>query len=134
MVNIRAIANRATSGINPNVNAQIQICNGYTTGAGLRRTPTYGTAFSAIIQVQALGKRDVEHLDSLNITNAERSCYSNIQLTAVDRKTQSGGDLVTYTDPVAQTSDTWLVVAVFEGFSTAGWSRVALAKQLDGAI
>lgn len=134
MVNLRTIANRATSGVNPNVSASVQICNGYSTGGGLRRTATYAAPITVIVQVQALSKKDVEHLDSLNITNAERSCYSNIQLTAVDRKTQSGGDLVTYMDPVARTMDTWLVVAVLEGWSTAGWSRVALAKQLDGAV
>jgi hypothetical protein len=133
MVNLRIAANMLTRTINPNVSATVRICTGYQDAPGARRTPTYADPVPVTIQIQALTRRDVEHLSSLNISNAVWSCYSNLQLTPVDRKTQTGGDLVKFADPVSGSLDTWLVVALLEGWSTAGWCRVALVKQLDAA-
>lgn len=126
-MNLRQIANRATSGINPNVAASVQICTGYTTGSGLRRDPSYAPPAPLTIQMQALSKKEVEHLDAMGISNAVRAAYANLQLTAADRKMQSGGDLVT------AMGDVYLVTAVLEGWTTAGWCKVALTKQTDAA-
>lgn len=131
MVNLRAAANRATSAINPNVEALVQICIGYTTAANGRQAPSYDAAIPVTIQIQALSKKDVEHLDSLNISGAERAVYANMQLTAVDRVKQSGGDLITFTDPGDSVAHVWLVTALLEGWSTASWSRAAITRQKD---
>lgn len=131
MVNVRAVANRACSGVNPNVLASVRICTGYTLGAGYKSTASYADPVDRVVQVQALSKADVKHLDSLDISNAKVACYANMQLTPADRKKQSGGDLVTFTDPSDGSRNVWLVVAVLEGWTTVGWSRVALCKQID---
>jgi hypothetical protein len=130
-MNVRDRANRLTQRINPNLTASLRVCIGYTTGTGLKRVPNYAPAVPCVVQIQALTKGDVRHLDGLNITNAERACFANVQLTPVDRKSQSGGDLLTFTDPVTNRADVWLVTAILESWSTAGWCKVALTKQLD---
>lgn len=131
MINVRAIANRATSGINPNISATVLLCNGTTQLPGYKRAPNYSELPGIIIQVQALGVKDVDHLNSMNISAADYSCYAPMQLTAVDRKTQNGGDMVKFTDPATGSTDTYLVTAIFEGWRGAGWCRVALTKQID---
>ena len=131
MVNLRLAANMLTQRVNPNVSATVRICTGYQDAPGARRTATYADPVPVTIQIQALSRRDVEHLSSLNISNAKWSCYSNLQLNPADRKTQTGGDLVKFVDPVSGSLDTWMVVEMLEGWSTAGWCRVALVKQLD---
>jgi hypothetical protein len=131
VVNLRAIANRMTSGINPNITASLRKGIGYTVGHGFKGAAEYAAPADIVVQIQALTKRDVEHLDSLNISDCEIACYSNAQLTCVDRKDQSGGDLLRFTNPATGTTDIWLATAVLEAWPTAGWSRIALTKQLD---
>lgn len=128
-INLRALANLATSAVNSNVSATVRVCTGWTDAPGARREPAYAEPAPVTIQLQALSRKDIEHLDSLNISNAVWSCFANMQLTPTDRKRQSGGDLLQFTDPATGTLDTWLVVAMLEGWP--GWSRVALCKQLD---
>lgn len=124
MVNLRNIANRATRSINPNITAIARICTGYTTAANGKQAPTYAPDTTITIQAQALTKHEIEHLDSLNISNADRAVYANMQLTGVDRTTQSGGDLLVFEGA------TWLVIAVLEGWPTSSWSKVAVRRQL----
>ncbi len=123
-MNLRTIANRATRGINPNIAATVQVSLPYTTAANGRQQPVYAPPAPVTLQAQALSKREVEHLDSMNMSNATRAVYADIQLTGVDRTTRSGGDLLTFEGA------TWLVIAVLEAWTTAGWCKVALARQL----
>lgn len=123
MVNLRAIANRATSGINPNTAATVRVYTGSTTDRAGHRVPVYASPAPLTIQTQSLGKREIEHLDSLNLAPAERAVYANLQLTSVDRVKQSGGDLLQFEGAV------WLVTAILEGWTTAGWCKVAVTRQ-----
>lgn len=129
-MNLRAIANGLTQAINPNVTASWQRCNGYARDASYAIGPTYDPAADILVQPQALSKREVEHLDSLNLSNATRAVYANVQLTGVDRNDQSGGDLLTYADPASGKVETWLVIAVLEAWSSSGWTKAAVAKQV----
>lgn len=132
MVNVRAIANRATSAINPNILASVRRCTGYLTTVGFHREPSYADPVDVVVQIQALTAKDLQHLDAMDIQGVECAAYSNVQLAAVDRKDQTGGDLVTFTNPATGTSDTWLVTAILENWATASWGRVGLTKQIDG--
>ena len=123
-MNLRNIANRATTAINPNVSATVRISTGYTTGPSGKQVPSYADPVPATIQQQALTKKEIEHLDSMNLSNAQVALYANLQLTGVDRTKGSGGDLVTIG------SDTFLVTAVLEGWTTAGWCKVAATRQM----
>lgn len=129
MVNLRAAANAATSTINPNLAAVARICTGYAPGnhaSGYKQVPAYAADAPVAVQVQALTKKEIEHLDALNISTAERAVYASLQLTGVDRTTKTGGDLLLFEGA------TWLVLAVLEGWTTAGWCKVAVQRQMDG--
>lgn len=129
MVNLRRIANVATSRINPNISVGYRRYAGITVGADGTPTPQYAAQTTVIAQVQSLGKKEVDHLSSLRISNCERMVYVNFQLQATDRVEQTGGDLLTFEGRV------WQVEAILEGWTTAdapnGWSRAAVSKQMD---
>lgn len=125
MVNVRALANRMTRQVNPNISIGLRRYTGWTVNPDRTTTPGYAPATTIIGQVQALGKKDIDHLSALNISDCERMVYVNFQLQATDRREQTGGDLLTFE------GRTWLVMAIMEGWTTAGWCRAAVAKQMD---
>ena len=126
MVNLRAIANRLTSTINPNLTVQYRRYAGYTTAPGGKTTPRYDPAASLVAQVQALTRKEVEHLDAMNISNCDRSAYVNGQIQAYDRFKQTGGDVLFFE------GQWWKAMAILEGWTTAGWCKVALVAQQTG--
>jgi len=133
-MNLRGIANRSTQRINPNLPAQAKASTGYTTGASGKRVPSYADPVNITVQIQALGKKEIEHLDALNISGTETAAYVDMQLSAVDRVTQSGGDLIVIgsatTIPVQLRNTTWIVTAVLEGWTVSGWCKVGLTRQM----
>jgi hypothetical protein len=133
-VNLRALANRATKRINPNLPAQVQVSTGYTQDANYNRVPAYADPVDALVQMQALTKKEIEHLDAINIAGTEVAAYINLQLSSVDRTTQSGGDIILFGSDTA-IPDTlkgtkWWVTAVLEAWSIGGWCKVGLTRQL----
>ena len=120
MVNVRAIANRQTSGINPNTVAQLRAFQSYAVLPSGKTASTYAAASPIVIQAQALSKKEVEHIDAMNLSPCERAAYANGQLQAYDRVAQTGGDMLLFE------IRWWRVMAVLEGWSTAGWCKVAL--------
>jgi len=125
MVNLRARANVLTSRINPNMSIGYRRYSGWTVGPGGVTSPQYAAQTSVIAQVQSLGKKEVDHLSSLRISNCERMVYVNFQLQATDRIAQTGGDLLVFEGAV------WQVEAILEGWTGVGWSRAAVSKQMD---
>lgn len=133
-MNVRDLANRAVQRVNPNVPASVQSCTGYTTADTGKRTPTYSAAVPAMVQVQALTKKEIEHLDALNVAGTEMAIYANVQLSSVDRVTQAGGDLVTFGTaagiPLALQGTAWLVTSILEAWIGAGWCKAGLTRQM----
>lgn len=125
MVNLRARANVLTRRINPNISIGLRRYSGIAVADDGEQTPQYAASVPIVGQVQAIGKKDIEHLSSLNISDCERMVYVDTQLQATDRKEQTGGDLLTFEGRV------WMVMAIMEGWSTAGWCRAAVSKQMD---
>lgn len=136
-MNLRAAANRLTRGINPNLPALFYEANGYTTGRAGKREPSYRAPVSISVQMQALSKKEIEHLDSLNISDATSAVYADRQLTGVDRLTKSGGDRIAFGSgpgiPSPLRNTTWLVTAVLEGWVTNGWCKAAVTRQMPDA-
>lgn len=134
MINVRALANRSVQRVNPNVAATLRRSTGYTTGDSGKRAPSYAPDEPIIVQVQSLTQSELEHLNNLNISNGQASVFVNTQLSSVDRPSQSGGDLIVFdTDPRIPASlrgQTWLVVALLEGWATAGWCKAAITSQM----
>jgi len=133
-MNLRALANRASSAINPNIVATFKRSTGFIISADGLQVPTYAADAPITVQVQALTQSEIQHLDRLNISNGQASVYANTQLSSVDRPSQSGGDLIVFgTDaktPAALQGQTWLVVAVLEGWVGSGWCKAAITSQM----
>lgn len=134
MVNLRAQANRATRGINPNLPAIHRRSEGYSTLPSGKREPFYAQPEAVTVQVQALSKKEIEHLDSLNLSNSTTAIYADRQLTGIDRATGSGGDLITFDDsakiPEGLRGTKWLITAVLEAWVSGGWCKAAATRQM----
>lgn len=125
-MNLRNIANSVTRTINPNLTVQLRAYQGYTTGPSGKTTAAYASAVPVVAQVQALTKKEIEHIDALNISACERGAYVNVQLRAYDRHEQTGGDFLFFENRW------WKVMAILEGWTTAGWCKAALTGQVVG--
>lgn len=125
-MNLRNIANRMTSGVNPNITVQWRAYQAYSTLPSGKTAPSYAAAAPLTAQVQALTKKEVEHIDAMNLSPCERAAYVNGQLQAFDRVAQTGGDMLFFENRW------WKVMAILEGWTTAGWCKVALVGQNGG--
>lgn len=126
MVNLRAIANKMTQTINPNLSVGWRRYTGHAVGASGKVTPTYAASVPLVAQVQALTKKEVEHLAALNLSTCERAAYVNGQIAAFDRLAQTGGDLLVFEGAE------WKAMAILEGWTggAVNWCKVALVKQI----
>lgn len=134
MIRLRSMANRVTSGINPNVPAMLLVSTGYTTNTAGLQEPSYASPAGVSVQVQALTQKELQHLDKLNITNGQAGVFIDRQLNSANRTTGSGGDVFQFADDAAIPADLriseWLVVAVLEGWPGSGWCRAAITRQM----
>lgn len=110
--------------VNPTIAGTLQKSNGYVTAGNGSRTPNYDVS-DASFQVQALTAKEIQHLDSLNITGKMQAVHFPGRLEAMDRSSHKGGDVLTFDGA------DWLVVQELEYWPASGWSRVAVQKQLS---
>jgi len=120
-MNLRKIANRVTSGVNPNVTAQIYKSTGYSTNDDGSQSPSYADAVSMKVQKQAISQSDLQHIDNINLQGQFVSIYTNGNWCGLNRKKNEGGDLFVIGD------DKWLVVSVPEIWPD--WTRVIACLQ-----
>jgi hypothetical protein len=125
-LNLHNIASRAIAAINPLLEVTITPNTGYTTDAGGRQIPTYGTPYTLFAQVQQLTSGDLRKLDGLNIQGVQYAIYLNGEWNGVVRTAGKGGDLMCFR------GQTWLVVAVLEQWPHQ-WSKLGVVLQNDGA-
>ncbi|MES2351902.1 MAG: hypothetical protein V4641_30385, partial [Pseudomonadota bacterium] len=64
-MNLRGIANGVIQIVNSNLTIDLLRSTGYATGANGKQIPTYAT-LNGEAQVQALGPKDLQHLNNLN--------------------------------------------------------------------
>lgn len=121
-MNLHGVVSGAIGAVNPPVTATIKQATGYTTAANGKQAPSYGTPFTASVQLQELSFKDLQHVDGLNIQGVLRSAYLNGAVYGVDRGTAGGGDIFTIG------TQTWLVVAVPEQWPD--WCRAILQLQV----
>lgn len=119
-MNLRGIANRATSTINPNVAGVFQVNTGFTTLPGGKRVPSYNSV-DVTVQLQELSSTDLRQVDSVNIQGILRSAYLNGNFNGVNRPEQKGGDILMIGE------EKWLVVKVPELWPD--WCRVIINLQ-----
>lgn len=130
-MNLNAIANSATSAVNPNFGATLFISTGNTVGANFKQVPTFSkTTISA--QVQPLSSGDLRQLDALNIQGAEKAIYINGSALAISRIKKYGGDIIVFADGALPEGNVWLVKASLEQWGGT-WCKVAAVLQDDSA-
>lgn len=122
-MDLRGLANGATTTINPNETVTVLRSAGYTVGAGAKQTPTYAAPVAGPAQVQALDNNDLKQLDGLNIQGTLRAIYLRGSLAGVIRPDSKGGDIVKRNGD----AETWLVVKVLE--SWPNWTKAAIVLQ-----
>lgn len=131
MINVRGLANGATSTVNNNAIVRLRRSAGYTMGAGRKQVPTYADPVDGPAQVQALDSDDIAQIAGLNIQGAVRAIYMYGPLAGVLRPDQIGGDLIDIPPlgqlPGADGTQTWLVVKVLETWPT--WTKAAIVLQ-----
>jgi len=125
MIDVHALANRATSRVNPNVPITWVRSTGYTTAADGARTPTTSSTTLAG-QVQGLTAEDLRQTDGLNISGIKRSVILRGDIEALVRADGKGGDVLQFKDSTGTVRD-WLVVLVQETWPT--WCRVIVVQQ-----
>lgn len=125
-MNLHAVVSGAINSVNPFVTGTIQVSTGYSTDAVGRQTPSY-TIVTAPMQVQALGYRDLQQIDGLNLQGVRRKIYINGRLDGVVRWLAKGGDLITLSE--GPETGVWKIAMVLEQYPD--WCSVAVTLQ-DG--
>lgn len=123
-MDLRGLANSATSMINPNTPVTVKVSSGYTIGAGGKQIPNY-TETSGSAQIQALNSDDLKQLDGLNIQGTIQAIYLRGALAGVIRPDQTGGDLVLI--PAGRYMGTWLITKVLEQWPD--WCKAVIVLQ-----
>ena len=126
-MNLRAIANSATRGINPNIAATLKRSIGAAIAADGSRTPLFTTE-AITVQAQALDGGDLKQIDGLNLNGVHATFFITGALKATERVSSRGGDLVVIAS--GKFAGTWLVVQVLE--SWPDWCKAVVTLQ-DGA-
>jgi hypothetical protein len=135
-VNLHGIAGPIIAAVNPTVAATLKTSNGtYTTAGDGTLTPNYDSA-SIRAQVQALGWKDLQMLDGINLGGLRKAMYLFGDVEAVNRKAARGGDLIVFgsTAPAPLTNTVWLVAMQLEGWGGSApdlWCKVAATLQQD---
>lgn len=126
-MNLRAIANSVTCGVNHNIQATLRINTGYTIADDGSQVPSY-TEQQVTIQVQALRTQDLIHLGDMAQQGQYVNVYINGLLDAQIRSLGKGEDLLTFTPPRETTTANWKVTLVGEGYS-GSWTKVIVCRQ-----
>lgn len=129
-MNLRRIANRYTSRVNPNVSAVIKRSTGYTTSPSGNRIPTYAD-LPVRVQVQTASNGDIQKLEALNIQGIHRVIYISAEVEAMIRVDKKGGDQIVFEAGVMPEDDQgtrWIISAVLEVWGHE-WRKCAITLQ-----
>lgn len=127
-MNLRGLANSATSVINPNIRIVWNRSTGYTTNAAGQRTPT--TVVTTVYgNVQGISGEDIKHIDALNLQGVFRSVhmYGNVQ--GIVRTDGKGGDILEFPEVPGEANKRWKIINVNETWDM--WCRVLVSLQLS---
>lgn len=125
-MNLRAIANRSTQRVNPNMKAVLMLNQGYVTDAAGRRDTHYELT-EVTIQAQSLSSQERQEFDGLLQQGAMLSVYVNGQFSVLRRIQAKGADKLVFA-PYGETEPTeWLIKTVAE--SWPDWCKVVVWRQ-----
>jgi hypothetical protein len=128
-MNLRAIANAAIQGVNPNIAVTYLASSGSTTSASGRQTPTYAAPLTVQAQVQAATGEMLKHVQPIS----QQAVYRNVRTVedaqGIVRVQAKGGDLFRFPLRPGEQSYTWKVVHVLETWPE--WCSVVVELQTD---
>lgn len=119
-MNLRKIANFATSTVNLNIPAVLARNIGYFTNDDGTRTASF-EYFTAQAQVQAVSEDMLAFMQNQGVQGVLRSVYLDGNWSGIIRADSKGGDILKFN------GYDWMIVHVME--SWADWSHVIVAQQ-----
>lgn len=132
-MNVHGIVRGAITTVNPDVVAQYLASLGPTSNADFTRTPSYAAAQPVRIQVQPLGRGDLQLVEKMNLQGVFRTVflYSNPQ--GIVRILAQGGDLLQFAPFQGQAVQTWKVVNVDGPWNVndGGWTKLIVCLQVN---
>lgn len=126
MINLRAVANSITTGINPNITAILKTNAGYDISPDGTQVPKYETE-PCIIQTQSLETSDLEHLNLINQQGQFLYAYANGRISALRRSLGKGSEQLIFTPYGEDDAVVWNVQRIVESYPT--WVKVLLWRQ-----
>lgn len=130
-MNLHALVSGSVAAVNPHVTVSVQVSTGSTVQADGTRVPTYAAAVDVPAQVQPLSFRDLQQMDSLNISGTRKAFYLYGRVDGLVRDERKGGDLITMADGTV-----WLVALISEQWyegATAAWCKALATLQNESA-
>lgn len=127
-MNLAAVVAPVIGAVNPPVPGVLYRYTGATKNPDYTRTASYSQT-PVTVQEQPLGPTDLRQLLAMNIQSVTRKAYLYGDIQGVNRASQLGGDMVSYS--LAGTTRYWLVTAVLETWDQDGWCSVGLTEQVN---
>lgn len=135
-LNLHSIVRGAIGAVNPEIVGQWVESTGYFQDVDFSQVPQYAAPATVGLQVQALGARDLQHPNFINVQGVKRSVHMFGNTQGQVRIDAKGGDLLKFPQVLGGQIYTWLVVVVFETWNPTGpgWCRLGVVLQTDTPV
>ena len=125
-MNLRAIANSITRGINPNNTQAVLMTNdGFEIIAGGKKVPKYIES-TIEIQTQSIESDELDHLNLVSQQGQYNFVYANGLISAQRRNLDKGEDLLKFKAYGEDEVSTWKVTKVMESYPD--WVKVLVHR------
>ena len=125
-MNLRNIANRAITAVNPNISATLKLNVGVQTDDTGKRVAKFDEV-RVKIQPQSLSTQDLQMFDSLAQQGQLLNVYISGQIHALRRISQKGADKLIFKAFGENETSEWLIKSVAESFPN--WCKVVVWRQ-----
>lgn len=125
-MNLRNIANRAITAVNPNIPATLKLNVGVQTDDTGKRVAKFDEV-RVKIQPQSLSTQDLQLFDSLAQQGQLLNVYISGQIHALRRLSQKGADKLVFKAFGENEESEWLIKSVAESFPN--WCKVVVWRQ-----
>ncbi|UIA88358.1 hypothetical protein LU631_02705 [Erwinia tracheiphila] len=121
-LNLHKIAKSAIGRVNPSVDAEVLVSDGFELGEGRKKVPKYLPPQTISIQLQPLSRGDLQHVDGMNLQGLCKSIHVDGNFYGTNREKVLGGDLFIIG------TETWLVIEPLELWPD--WCRLLVQLQV----
>lgn len=125
-MNLRKIANRAITAVNPNIPAILKLNEGMETDDTGKRVAKFDE-INVKIQPQSLSSNDLQMFDTLAQQGQLLNVYISGQIHALRRISQKGADKLIFKAFGENEESEWLIKSVAESFPN--WCKVVVWRQ-----